>query len=196
MTKRLEAVFVETPLALGVGVYGIHDFAGYEPYALTAVLNSRFISDYLRENFRDKHLAGGYLAINKSTIERLPMVEKERVNNSNLGDLSKLIHVTRKRLKERTTRFQMLLQSQYSIAKWPIALKAWWKYEFPQFITILKKPLLLSDRDDLLKVYERYREEMAGYATVIRTSERAVDDLVYGLFNLGSAEILRIEERS
>jgi hypothetical protein len=52
MTKRIEAVFVETPLALGVGVYGIHDFAGYDPYALTAVLNSRFISDYLRENFR------------------------------------------------------------------------------------------------------------------------------------------------
>jgi hypothetical protein len=196
MTKRIEAVFVETPLALGVGVYGIHNFAGYDPYALTAVLNSRFISDYLRENFRDKHLAGGYLAINKSTIERLPMAERETLNGSDLAHLSRLIHATRGTLKERTTRFQMLVQSQYSITKWPRALKFWWERDFPEFATALNKSLSLSDRDNLLAVYERYREEVSGYAKIIVTSECAVDNLVYGLFNLGPAEILRIEERS
>ena len=35
-------------------------------------LNSKYTSYYLMNKFRDKHLAGGYLAINKSTIEQLP----------------------------------------------------------------------------------------------------------------------------
>lgn len=92
LTRRIEAVYVETPLALGVGAYGIHDFAGYEPYAVTAVLNSTFVSDYLRTTFRHKQLAGGYLAINKSTIEQLPMVAPETLAQTELTGLSKLLH--------------------------------------------------------------------------------------------------------
>src|SRR5690606_31910114 len=45
------------------------------PYALTTVLNSRYLSHYLNIKFKDKHLAGGYLAINKSTLEELPIVK-------------------------------------------------------------------------------------------------------------------------
>lgn len=92
LTKRIEAVYAERPLALGVGAYGIYDLAGYEPYAVTAVLNSTFISDYLREMFRHKQLAGGYLAINKSTIEQLPMVDQETLARTELTGLSKLRH--------------------------------------------------------------------------------------------------------
>ena len=92
LTRRIEAVYVETPLALGVGAYGIHDFAGYEPYAVTAVLNSTFMSDYLRTTFRHKQLAGGYLAINKSTVEQLPMVAPETLAQTELTGLSKRLH--------------------------------------------------------------------------------------------------------
>ena len=92
LTKRIEAVYVETPLALGVGAYGIYDFAGYEPYAVTAVLNSRFMSGYLSRTFHAKHLAGGYLALNKSTIAQLPMVDRDVLARTGLTELSKLLH--------------------------------------------------------------------------------------------------------
>ncbi|MBT7789580.1 MAG: hypothetical protein HN757_11955 [Calditrichaeota bacterium] len=75
MTKRIEAVYSETPLALGVGIYGIYHFAGYDPKYLLGILNSRFLTFYLNYKFKDKHLAGGYLAINKGTIEKLPFIE-------------------------------------------------------------------------------------------------------------------------
>jgi hypothetical protein len=196
MTTRIEAVFIDAPLALGVGIYGIYDFAGYEPYALTAVLNSRFMSDYLREKFRDKHLAGGYLAINKSTIEKLPMIESVALNTSGLTELSKTIHQAHRNLKERTVHFEILVQSQYSIKKWPRVLRYWWELDFQRFTAALKKPLLLSERDDLLKVYHKYRKELSMFASAIASSEREADDLVYRLFSLSPAEILRIEERS
>jgi N-6 DNA Methylase len=92
LTRRIEAVYVESPLALGVGAYGIYDFAGYEPYAVTAVLNSWFMSEYLSRTFRAKALAGGYLALNKSTIAQLPMVDRDVLARTGLTELSKLLH--------------------------------------------------------------------------------------------------------
>ena len=71
MTKQIEACYVDTPLAIGVGVYAIYDFAGYDPFYILGVLNSKYTTEFFLTEFSDKHLAGGYLAINKSTIEQL-----------------------------------------------------------------------------------------------------------------------------
>jgi len=88
MTKVIEAVYSLEPIALGVGIYGIYDFAKYNPFCLTGILNSKFLTFYLRENFKDKHLAGGYMAINKSTLEKLPLVE---INKNDQDMISALV---------------------------------------------------------------------------------------------------------
>lgn len=74
MTKCIEAVYVEEPLAIGVGVYAIYDFGGFDPKYILGILNSKLLTWYLNTMFKDKHLAGGYLAINKNTIEQLPFI--------------------------------------------------------------------------------------------------------------------------
>lgn len=85
MTKQIEACYVNTPLAIGVGVYAIYDFAGLNPLYLLGILNSRYLTYILTMEFADKHLAGGYLAINKSTIEQLlfpnkvPVMMQEKI---------------------------------------------------------------------------------------------------------------------
>ncbi len=89
MTKRIEAYYSTEPLALGVGVYAIYDYAGLSPYFLLAVLNSSFLTNYFREEFKHKHLAGGYLAINKSTLEELPIVEPNAQTEKLLAGLAK-----------------------------------------------------------------------------------------------------------
>lgn len=63
MTKKIEACYVDTPLAIGVGVYAIYDFAGYNPFYILGILNSKSTTDFLTAEFSDKHLAGGYLGI-------------------------------------------------------------------------------------------------------------------------------------
>jgi len=93
MTKKIEAYYSKNPLALGVGVYAIYEFGELNQYFLLAVLNSRFLTHYFRQEFKHKHLAGGYLAINKSTLEQLPMVkpnaeiEKQLINFARKRDL-------------------------------------------------------------------------------------------------------------
>ncbi|MDP2736473.1 MAG: N-6 DNA methylase [bacterium] len=90
MTKRIEAYYSAEPLALGVGVYAIYEYAGFDPYFLLAVLNSKFLTHYLTEEFKHKHLAGGYLAINKSTIEQLPIIKSGKRIEEVLSSLAKL----------------------------------------------------------------------------------------------------------
>ena len=87
MTKEIEATYSKIPLALGVGVYAIYNYGNFNPKFLLAVLNSKYLSYYLNIKFKDKHLAGGYLAINKSTIEKLPLVEIPFENQTPFIDL-------------------------------------------------------------------------------------------------------------
>jgi hypothetical protein len=55
-----------------VQVYAATDFTIDHWYVL-AVLNSRLMTDVFRMRFNAKHLAGGYLAINKGQLELLPI---------------------------------------------------------------------------------------------------------------------------
>jgi adenine-specific DNA-methyltransferase len=74
MTKKIEAYYSKNSLALGVGCYAIYEFANFNPKYLLGILNSKYVTYYMINKFKDKHLAGGYLAINKSTIEQIPMI--------------------------------------------------------------------------------------------------------------------------
>ncbi len=96
MTKVIETVFTNKPLGLGVGIYGIHDISDFDGYVLSAILNSKFINSYFSEKFKDKALAGGYLAINKNTIEEIPYVKPNKNIESKLFDLSVEIHKSKK----------------------------------------------------------------------------------------------------
>ncbi len=89
MTKQIEATYVDKPLALGVGCYAIYDFNGFLPKFILGVLNSKYTTKYILNEFRDKHLAGGYLALNKGNIELIPLpeaTEKEQQCISNWVD--------------------------------------------------------------------------------------------------------------
>ena len=97
MTKQIEACYVETPLAIGVGVYAIYDFAGYDPFYILGILNSKCTTDFLIAEFSDKHLAGGYLAINKSTIEQFLFPQNVSTEiQQQIAHIAKSIHLAKK----------------------------------------------------------------------------------------------------
>ncbi|GAA8328320.1 class I SAM-dependent DNA methyltransferase [Helicobacter pylori] len=91
MTKIIEAYYTKTPLALGVGIYAIYDFCGINPLLILGVLNSSFMSWYARENFKDKHMSGGYLGLNKGNLEKLPMFELTKSNKPTVDKIIVLV---------------------------------------------------------------------------------------------------------
>ncbi|MFN6340761.1 MAG: Eco57I restriction-modification methylase domain-containing protein [Bacteroidota bacterium] len=96
MTKEIESVYSDRPLALGVGIYGIHGLSEDDGYIFSSILNSKFISYYFKEMFKDKALAGGYLAINKNTIEDIPYLKPDSNISFKLLEKSKTIHELKK----------------------------------------------------------------------------------------------------
>lgn len=100
MTKKLEACYIPTPLAIGVGVYAIYDFQGLNPFLILGVLNSKFMNYVFISKFQDKHLAGGYLGINKNNLETLPVFE---LNSKNKKSADKIIRLVDRILKRKTT---------------------------------------------------------------------------------------------
>ena len=99
MTKKLESCYVKTPLAIGVGIYAIYDFAGLNPLLLLGVLNSKFMNYVFVNKFKDKHLAGGYLGINKNNLDTLPIFEPN-AKNQKIAD--KIINLVDKILESKS----------------------------------------------------------------------------------------------
>ncbi|MGI8514610.1 MAG: Eco57I restriction-modification methylase domain-containing protein [Acidimicrobiia bacterium] len=102
MTKRLEAAYNEGGTALGVQVYAIANCKEH-PLYLLALLNSKLLSFVFRIRFQAKHLAGGYLAINKGQLEQLPI--REITNKSPRADKE-----ARSQLVRQVQKMQLLLQ--------------------------------------------------------------------------------------
>ena len=73
MSRRLEAAWDKRGLALGVQVFAASELR-VEPFILLALLNSKLLSYLFATRFAAKRLAGGYLAINKGQLARLPIV--------------------------------------------------------------------------------------------------------------------------
>ena len=72
MTRRIEAAWDPGGLALGVQVFAAADLQEDRHYVL-GLLNSKLLSFLFRGRFRAKQLSGGFLAINKSQLDQLPM---------------------------------------------------------------------------------------------------------------------------
>jgi hypothetical protein len=72
MTQRIEAAWDPGGLALGVQVFAAVELQEDRRYLL-GLLNSKLLSFLFRGRFRAKQLAGGFLAMNKSQLDQLPI---------------------------------------------------------------------------------------------------------------------------
>jgi hypothetical protein len=72
LSRRLEAAWDQRGLALGVQVFAASGWR-VDPFYLLALLNSKLLSFLFATRFAAKRLAGGYLAINKGQLTRLPV---------------------------------------------------------------------------------------------------------------------------
>ena len=107
MTKEIEAIWSEIPLAIGVGTYGIYEFGNYDHRFLLGILNSSFMTFYVINKFRDKHLAGGYLSINKNMIKEFPIIEINKKQQEPIINLvDKILKIRHKNQKADITKIE------------------------------------------------------------------------------------------
>jgi hypothetical protein len=198
MTKRLEAMYSESPIALGVGVYGIYDFGEYDPKFLLAILNSKFLTYYLNIEFKDKHLAGGYLAINKSTIEELPLMFSE--NELPFIQKADLMLDLTKQLETAKQNFL----NELCLEKIPQKLQKFEELEFDEFVKEYTKAKKLKFADKLEErnfkndwsaLFENDKKAVFELKAQIGKTDKEIDAMVYALYGLSADEIAMVEGR-
>jgi methylase of polypeptide subunit release factors len=90
MSRRLEAAWDNRGLALGVQVFAASD-CKLDPFCLLAVLNSKLLSYLFATRYAAKRLSGGYLAVNKGQLARLPIaIADNRPARNHVAALSAL----------------------------------------------------------------------------------------------------------
>ena len=98
MTKVIEATYDSKGIGVGVGVYCINNFKISYQYIL-GLLNSKFITYYFKKTFEAKHLAGGYLAINKDQLAQLPIRIIDFTNVSEKDKHDKIVQLVEQMLQ-------------------------------------------------------------------------------------------------
>ena len=196
MTKRIEAYYTSKPLALGVGIYGIYEFSDFHPLYILSILNSKFLTYYLNIEFKDKHLAGGYLAINKSTIESLPLVFSSDEKQQPFIEKGNLMLILNKELQEVSQKFQRTLQRNFEIDTLPKKLQNWYLLSYNEFLKELsKKKVKLSLEDE--GRWEDFFISESKKAWEIKNSidkkDKEIDQMVYELYGLTKEEIEIVE---
>jgi hypothetical protein len=196
MTKRIEAYYTNKPLALGVGIYGIYDFANFHPLYILSILNSKFLTYYLNIEFKDKHLAGGYLAINKSTIEALPLLLSSDENQQPFIEKANLMLNLNKELQEQSQKFQRNLQREFDLDILPKKLQDWYTLNYADFLKELKKKkveLSLSQKAEWEEYFTTEAKKVLALKIQIDTTDKAIDVMVYELYGLSEEEIEIVE---
>jgi type I restriction-modification system DNA methylase subunit/REP element-mobilizing transposase RayT len=196
MTKRLEAFFTDKPIALGVGIYGIYEFDNFNPLYLLAVLNSKFLTYYLVNEFKDKHLSGGYLAINKSTIQELPLVHISPEAQLPFIELADIMLEKNKELQEIKNKFLDLLKADFSIEKLSTKLQNWYELSWADYTSELKKlkiELKGEMKEDWSERHTRMKTQAQEIKTLINQTDKQIDQLVYQLYELSEEEIKVVE---
>ena len=165
MTKQLEAYYVKTPLAIGVGVYAIYEFTGLNPLLILGLLNSKFMSYVFTNKFQDKHLAGGYLGINKNNLETLPIPQ---INSQNSKIADKIINLVEQIL---ALRANVADNSQLQADLFGLAM---------------------DKKSKAKKAPSQQSLEMQKLLEKQRALETQIDTLVYALYTLTPTEIALI----
>jgi type I restriction-modification system DNA methylase subunit len=216
MTKRVEAYYTKEPLALGVGIYGIYDFNDYLPRFILGILNSKFLTYYLNVEFYDKHLAGGYLAINKSTIEQLPLIEANIDDQEYVSVRTVKYELHLGLFKDKVNKMVSYIYNTLKVQRLSRKLQSWHELSFADFIKELTKaikkenrmrkkvagdgdydeiPLLTkSDEFEWMELFESKKKEAQELQSKITATENEIDQIVYELYGLSEEEIEIVEK--
>ncbi len=159
--------------------------------ALLGILNSKVVWYFLKGVCVVR--SGGYFEVKPQYFAQVPVPEIDVASRESIEHLVNQILEKATELGLSSNRLKQLVSNEFTINTWPTKLNKWWHLDFSDFIKSLKLKLSLQQKDELLSLFEKYRNECLELDNTIKQSEREINDLVYQLYNLTEDEIKMIE---
>jgi type I restriction-modification system DNA methylase subunit len=137
-----------------------------------------------------------YPQIKKVNIEWLPLVELEKINNSNFVIYHDNIISLNKELQEKSQKFQRTIQRKFELEDLPKKLQDWYVLSYGDFIKELAKKkikLSLSQEAEWEEYFTIEATKVNAIKTQIETTDKEIDLMVYELYGLTPDEIQIVE---
>ena len=157
------------------------------------ILNSKLTSFYYNYLYGSTKIGGGYFDLKGVQIKKLPI---PRTNKDQINSIEQLVDYVSEKisvLEMNSSRFKRLLINEFSLDSPSAKLNKWWGLNFTDFVSVLKVKLSLSQKDELIQLFEKYRADLQQIDAKIQKTSQEIDSLVYKLYNLTPEEIAIVE---
>ena len=163
-------------------------------YYLIAVLNSRIINFFIRENYYSSSMGGG-INFTPDLVRTLPIpnIPEDVQPFINLADRMLSLN---KDLQSKRARFLQLLQNNMPGIKISGTLETFDTLDFAAFVAELKKQkikLSLNQQDEWMDFFSKYQSACNDLSARIAATDKEIDALVYALYGLTDEDIKLIE---
>ncbi|MCU0427393.1 MAG: N-6 DNA methylase [Candidatus Kapabacteria bacterium] len=165
---------------------------GVDDKALLAVLNSKATDFFMHSIAATKQ--GGFYEYKPMYLVQLPI--PPITNAEALTAHVETMIATNKALADLRKRVLTVLLSKTGIAKASTKLQEWDALTWAELEAEFKKAkvkLSLNDQEELLQYFEQKKAEAERLKTMLTTTDRAIDALVYELYGLTAEEIRVVE---
>ena len=163
-------------------------------YYLIAVLNSKLISFFIRENYYSSSMGGG-INFTPDLVRTLPIPNIPEETQPFI-DLADRMLSLNKDLQTKRARFLRRLQDNMPEVKINGALEEFDKLDFAGFVAELKKQkikLSLVQQDEWEEYFNLYKAACNELSAKIAATDKEIDSRVYALYGLTDEEIKIIE---
>ncbi|MBR6656298.1 MAG: N-6 DNA methylase [Alistipes sp.] len=163
-------------------------------YFLLAVLNSKVIAYYIRENYYSSSMGGG-INFTPDLIRSLP-IPQIPTNKQLFVEYSEQMQKCNQSLLLKRCRFMQRLKDNVPNVKINSTLETFDLFDFTKFITELKKQkivLSLREQDEWEDFFNDYKQQCNELSAQISATDREIDKMVYELYGLTDEEIAIVE---
>ena len=195
MALRIEAAYsvgsTYLPAKSTAVVYS-HDNDDVSLKSLLALLNSKYASYIFKQDNSQLSMAGGYMNVNAGNLGDLQVPMLVMHNNELAAYADEMLELA-ELLQKKAYNFKQLIMNEFELEKWATKLNKWWRLDFSDFVKALKVSLTLSQKDELLQLFEKYQFELQALDTKTRNLDNKINQVVYELYNLTALEIETVE---
>jgi len=159
--------------------------------SLLGLLNSKLVWFFLQGICVQR--SGGYLEVKPQYFEQIPIPKMSEVWSEAMRLKVESMFLATKAKHISNQRFKNVLMSEFGIERWSSKLNRWWTLDFSNFVSTLKMKLSLSQKDELVQLFEKYQAAVSSLDEEIQSIDREIDHMVYELYELTPAEVTTVE---
>ncbi|MFY9228333.1 MAG: N-6 DNA methylase [Candidatus Microsaccharimonas sp.] len=157
-----------------------------EQNIIAAILNSKLTWFFVSST--GSEFSGGYFAFTNIYLEPITLPDGLR-SHPELGVKVEEQMSHSRKLNLLSNQFETVIRNEFNKK----APNKWYSLDFDSFISSLKLRLSLTQKDELLQLFNKYANELQVIDSDIQRNDREIDRLVYDLYSLSSAEVAVVE---